>query len=216
MSGYLDVLDELLADGVSALSARFRRLQADYIIGRQQSDGGFPARHGGSDPYYTDFAARVLALCAPDSPAFAGIARYLQAAPPLRDIIDGLKREPFDLVVVDSIQTTFDSRIESAPGSVGQVRTVALRLIRAAKETGARLVCHAQFRCRRSVCTRQRPDAQQAGSKHTPGGRRTKRQTKSCTSGVTHKSVFSLFCLRFPLRQPLGDGEQPGGIGDGD
>ncbi len=88
MSGYLDVLDELLADGVSALSARFRRLQADYIIGRQQSDGGFPARHGGSDPYYTDFAARVLALCAPDSPAFAGIARYLQAAPPLRDIID--------------------------------------------------------------------------------------------------------------------------------
>ncbi|MHB0936868.1 MAG: DNA repair protein RadA [Armatimonadota bacterium] len=41
------------------------------------------------------------------------------------------------LAVIDSIQTTFDGRIESAPGSVGQVRTTALRLIRAAKETGA-------------------------------------------------------------------------------
>ena len=33
-------------------------------------------------------------------------------------------------------RTTFDSRIESAPGSVSQVRNAALRLIRAAKETG--------------------------------------------------------------------------------
>ena len=39
-------------------------------------------------------------------------------------------------MVVDSIQTTFDSRIESAPGSVSQVRNAAMRLIRAAKETG--------------------------------------------------------------------------------
>ncbi len=41
------------------------------------------------------------------------------------------------LVVVDSIQTAFDTRIESVPGSVSQVRNAALRLIRAAKETGA-------------------------------------------------------------------------------
>lgn len=41
------------------------------------------------------------------------------------------------LVVVDSIQTTYDSQIESAPGSVSQVRNATLRLIRAAKETGA-------------------------------------------------------------------------------
>ena len=41
------------------------------------------------------------------------------------------------MVIVDSIQTTFDSRIESAPGSVSQVRNAALRFIRTAKETGA-------------------------------------------------------------------------------
>lgn len=44
------------------------------------------------------------------------------------------------MVVVDSIQTTFDSRIESAPGSVSQVRTAAMRLIRTAKETGATIL----------------------------------------------------------------------------
>jgi len=44
------------------------------------------------------------------------------------------------LVVVDSIQTTFDTRIESAPGAVSQVRNGAMRLIRAAKETGATML----------------------------------------------------------------------------
>jgi DNA repair protein RadA/Sms len=37
--------------------------------------------------------------------------------------------------VVDSIQTTYDARIESVPGSVSQVRNSAMRLIRTAKET---------------------------------------------------------------------------------
>ncbi|MEI6520879.1 MAG: DNA repair protein RadA [bacterium] len=45
-----------------------------------------------------------------------------------------------EFVVVDSIQTTFDSRIESIPGSVSQVRNAALRLIKTAKETGATIV----------------------------------------------------------------------------
>jgi DNA repair protein RadA/Sms len=40
-------------------------------------------------------------------------------------------------VVVDSIQTTFSSGIESVPGSVSQVRNATLQLIRAAKEGGA-------------------------------------------------------------------------------
>ncbi|OPZ82317.1 MAG: hypothetical protein BWY76_02750 [bacterium ADurb.Bin429] len=37
--------------------------------------------------------------------------------------------------VVDSIQTTYDGRIESVPGAVSQVRNSAMRLIRTAKET---------------------------------------------------------------------------------
>lgn len=40
-------------------------------------------------------------------------------------------------VVVDSIQTTYASELESAPGSVSQVRNAAMRLIRSAKESGA-------------------------------------------------------------------------------
>lgn len=43
-------------------------------------------------------------------------------------------------VVVDSVQTLFDARISSAPGSVSQVRNAALRLIRTVKETGACLL----------------------------------------------------------------------------
>jgi len=44
------------------------------------------------------------------------------------------------LVVVDSIQTAYDTRIESVPGSVSQVRNATLRLIRVAKETDATLL----------------------------------------------------------------------------
>ncbi|CAA9371273.1 MAG: DNA repair protein RadA, partial [uncultured Chloroflexia bacterium] len=40
------------------------------------------------------------------------------------------------LVVVDSVQTVYLEEITSAAGSVSQVREVALRLLRVAKETG--------------------------------------------------------------------------------
>lgn len=45
-----------------------------------------------------------------------------------------------DLVVVDSIQTVFDSALSSAPGSVGQVRHCAHELARAAKAHDAAVV----------------------------------------------------------------------------
>lgn len=41
-----------------------------------------------------------------------------------------------DFVIVDSIQTLFSNQIESAPGSVSQVREVAARLMTYAKQTG--------------------------------------------------------------------------------
>ena len=41
-----------------------------------------------------------------------------------------------DVLVVDSIQTVFDPELASAPGSVGQVRESAHRLVRAAKDAG--------------------------------------------------------------------------------
>ena len=41
-----------------------------------------------------------------------------------------------DFVIVDSVQTIFSDKIESAPGSVSQVREVAAQLMMFAKQTG--------------------------------------------------------------------------------
>jgi DNA repair protein RadA/Sms len=47
-----------------------------------------------------------------------------------------LERERPDVCVIDSIQTLYASELGSAPGSVGQVREAAGRLLRVAKEVG--------------------------------------------------------------------------------
>ncbi len=64
----------------------------------------------------------------------------LAAETALRDILDGLKREPFDLVVIDSIQTLWSDAHEAGPGSVTQVRACAGELIRLAKKRGVAVV----------------------------------------------------------------------------
>ncbi|HYG26678.1 MAG TPA: ATPase domain-containing protein, partial [Caulobacteraceae bacterium] len=55
----------------------------------------------------------------------AHTAVKLAAETALRDILDGLKREAFDLVVMDSIQTLWSDAHEAGPGSVTQVRSCA-------------------------------------------------------------------------------------------
>ena len=47
-----------------------------------------------------------------------------------------LERERPDVCVIDSVQTLYASELGSAPGSVGQVREAAGRLLRVAKEAG--------------------------------------------------------------------------------
>jgi len=64
----------------------------------------------------------------------------LAAATNVRDIISSLSAERTDLVVIDSIQTMYLDTLDSAPGTVGQVRGSAQELIRHAKETGAVLL----------------------------------------------------------------------------
>lgn len=55
----------------------------------------------------------------------------------VQDIIHGLSKEQdVRFVVIDSIQTMASSSLESAPGSVGQIRTSAFELIQWAKERG--------------------------------------------------------------------------------
>jgi len=64
----------------------------------------------------------------------------LAAETAIRDIVDGLKREKFDLVVVDSIQTLWSDMHEAGPGSVTQVRTCAAELVRLAKKQNMALI----------------------------------------------------------------------------
>ncbi|HUO22742.1 MAG TPA: DNA repair protein RadA [Caulobacteraceae bacterium] len=64
----------------------------------------------------------------------------LAAETSLREIVDGLKREPFDLVVIDSIQTMWSDMHEAGPGSVTQVRSAAGELVRLAKRRGVAVI----------------------------------------------------------------------------
>jgi DNA repair protein RadA/Sms len=54
----------------------------------------------------------------------------------LESVCATLERERPDVCVIDSVQTLYSSDLGSAPGSVGQVREAAGRLLRVAKEHG--------------------------------------------------------------------------------
>ncbi|MFT3689034.1 DNA repair protein RadA [Paenirhodobacter sp.] len=58
----------------------------------------------------------------------------------LRDILTTLDAEKPDLVVIDSIQTVWADMVESAPGSVAQVRAAAHELVTFAKTRGVSVV----------------------------------------------------------------------------
>ncbi len=58
----------------------------------------------------------------------------------LEAIVDASLAARADLLILDSIQTVYTDTLESAPGSVGQVRESAARLMRFAKDTGTAVV----------------------------------------------------------------------------
>ena len=60
----------------------------------------------------------------------------LAAATNVRDIVTTLDADPPAVAVIDSIQTMFVDNIESAPGTVSQVRTCSHELIKLAKRRG--------------------------------------------------------------------------------
>jgi DNA repair protein RadA/Sms len=64
----------------------------------------------------------------------------LAAETALRAIIEALKREPWDLVVIDSVQTLWSDAHEAGPGSVTQVRACAGELVRLAKSRGLAVI----------------------------------------------------------------------------
>jgi len=66
---------------------------------------------------------------------------HLAAATNVRDILASLDRVDIpDIVVIDSIQTMYIDNLDSAPGTVAQVRASAAELIRVAKRRGFTLL----------------------------------------------------------------------------
>jgi len=60
----------------------------------------------------------------------------LASATSVRDIVASMESDPMDLIVIDSIQTMYVDTVDSAPGTVTQVRTCTQELIRVAKKRG--------------------------------------------------------------------------------
>lgn len=60
----------------------------------------------------------------------------LTSATNVNDILASLKNGKYDVVVIDSIQTMYLDQLDSAPGTVAQVRACSAELIRLAKEKG--------------------------------------------------------------------------------
>jgi DNA repair protein RadA/Sms len=78
--------------------------------------------------------SRAARLGLADSPLELG------AETSLRNIMTTLEQRRPQLVVIDSIQTLFADNVESAPGSVSQVRACAQELIRFAKRRGCAVI----------------------------------------------------------------------------
>ncbi|HRO32668.1 MAG TPA: DNA repair protein RadA [Brevundimonas sp.] len=64
----------------------------------------------------------------------------LASATALREILSTLKRERFDIVVIDSIQTLWSDVHEAGPGSIVQVRACAAEMVRLAKAGGPAVI----------------------------------------------------------------------------
>jgi DNA repair protein RadA/Sms len=64
----------------------------------------------------------------------------LAAATSVRDIVETMDAEKLDVIVIDSIQTMYLDTLDSAPGTVAQVRASTHELIRAAKKRGTCLL----------------------------------------------------------------------------
>jgi geranylgeranyl transferase type-2 subunit beta len=77
---YLHQLTLRLVEGIERLPEETRRRHADWLVSRQNADGGFSGREGGSDLYYTGFALRSLAVLQSLSPELCGKAgAYLRS-----------------------------------------------------------------------------------------------------------------------------------------
>jgi DNA repair protein RadA/Sms len=100
----------------------------------QAARGGAACAYISGEEAAEQIRARAHRLGLGDAPV------KLAAETSLREITDGLKREAFDLVVIDSVQTLWSEAHEAGPGSVTQVRACAAELVRLAKKRGVAII----------------------------------------------------------------------------
>jgi DNA repair protein RadA/Sms len=137
----IDEFDRVLGGGLVAASAIL--VGGDPGIGKStlllQAVAAFAGR--GLDCLYLsgEEAAAQVRLRA-QRLGLGGAPVRLAAETNLRDILATLDAERPDLVIVDSIQTMWLDSVESAPGSVAQVRASAHELVSFAKRRGVSVI----------------------------------------------------------------------------
>jgi len=136
-SSGLAELDRVLGGGLVPASATL--VGGDPGIGKStlllQAAASF-ARSGASVIYVSGEEATAQVRLRAQRLGLADSAVKLAAETNLRDILTTLDAEAPDLVIVDSIQTMWLDTVDSAPGSVAQVRASAHELTTFAKRRG--------------------------------------------------------------------------------
>ena len=137
----LDELDRVLGGGLVPASAIL--VGGDPGIGKStlllQATASF-AKAGMKAVYVSGEEARAQVRLRARRLGLAEAPVQLAAETNLRDILTTLERSRPDLVVIDSIQTMWLDSVESAPGSVAQVRAAAHELTSFAKRLGISVV----------------------------------------------------------------------------
>ncbi|MEO0388389.1 MAG: DNA repair protein RadA [Pseudomonadota bacterium] len=139
-SGVLE-LDRVLGGGLVPASAIL--VGGDPGIGKStlllQTAAAF-ARAGLPAVYVTGEEATAQVQMRAARLGLAGAPLALAAETNLRDILTTLEAEAPGLAIIDSIQTVWSDQVESAPGSVAQVRASAHELTRLAKRRGISVI----------------------------------------------------------------------------
>jgi DNA repair protein RadA/Sms len=120
----------LLVGGDPGIGKSTILLQAAALLARQ----GTACVYISGEEAAAQIRARAARLGLSESPLELG------AETSLRDILATLEARRPRLAVIDSIQTLFADNVESAPGSVSQVRACAQELIRFAKRRGCAVI----------------------------------------------------------------------------
>ncbi len=137
----IDEFDRVLGGGLVPASAIL--VGGDPGIGKStlllQAIAHF-ARAGLKTIYVSGEESRAQVRMRAQRLGLADAPVMLAAETNLRDILTTLEAEKPDLVVIDSIQTMWADNVDSAPGSVSQVRAAAHELTTFAKRRGVSVI----------------------------------------------------------------------------